>query len=104
MGRAYLDTFYKRMNSRFPDKIMVGRVWPGFDDTKASWSLNRHMDRRCGKTFEDTLHMFREHNDPNRPMPFMMIATWNDYEEGTQIENGIAQCKHSQADSFPGGR
>ena len=92
------------MNNRFPDKSLSARC--GLDSTtrKASWSLNRHMDRRCGKTFEDTLHMFREHNDPNRPMPFMMIATWNDYEEGTQIENGIAQCKHSQSDSFPGGR
>jgi hypothetical protein len=103
-GGLYLDNFYKRMKDRFPDKIIVGTVWPGFDDTKASWSLNRHIDRRCGKTFEDTLHAFREHNDPNHPMPFMMIATWNDYEEGTQIENGIAQCKNSQPENFPGGR
>ncbi|HZQ68626.1 MAG TPA: endo-1,3-alpha-glucanase family glycosylhydrolase [Terriglobales bacterium] len=103
-GQQYLETFYKRMKERFPDKIIVGGVWPGFDDRKASWSLNRRMDRRCGKTFEDTLHIFREHNDPSRPMPFVMIATWNDYEEGTQIENGIAQCKGSQPQSFPGGR
>jgi hypothetical protein len=25
-------------------------------------------------------------------MPFVMIATWNDYEEGTQIENGASRC------------
>jgi hypothetical protein len=25
-------------------------------------------------------------------MPFLLIATWNDYEEGTAIERGIAKC------------
>jgi len=25
-------------------------------------------------------------------MPFMLIATWNDYEEGTQIETGVSDC------------
>ena len=28
-------------------------------------------------------------------MPFMLIATWNDYEEGTQIETGVSDC-HSR--------
>lgn len=90
-GEQYLDNFYRRMENRHPDKLVVGTIWPGFDDTKASWSLNRHMDRRCGKTFEDTLRVFREHDQDNK-MPFLLIATWNDYEEGTQIENGIAHC------------
>jgi hypothetical protein len=30
-------------------------------------------------------------------MPFLLIATWNDYEEGTQIETGVSDCK-SQAE------
>jgi len=25
-------------------------------------------------------------------MPFILIATWNDYEEGTQIETGVSDC------------
>jgi len=25
-------------------------------------------------------------------MPFLLIATWNDYEEGTQIETGVSDC------------
>jgi hypothetical protein len=92
-GEAYLRNFYETMHEKYPGKIAVGGVWPGFNDSKASWSLNRHMDRRCGDTFEDTLRLFREYNDPNHPMPFIMLATWNDYEEGTQIENGISHCK-----------
>jgi hypothetical protein len=28
-------------------------------------------------------------------MPFLMIATWNDYEEGTAIEPGVGHGCHS---------
>ncbi len=95
-GEQYLETFYQKMKNKFPDKLLVGTVWPGFNDTKASWSLNRHMDRRCGKTFEDTLRLFRRHDDGSHPIPFLMIATWNDYEEGTEIETGVANCDKQQ--------
>jgi hypothetical protein len=95
-GEQYLETFYQKMKNKFPDKFLVGTVWPGFNDTKASWSLNRHMDRRCGKTFEDTLRVFRRYDDGSHPMPFLLIATWNDYEEGTEIEPGIANCDKQQ--------
>lgn len=90
-GKEYLENFYRRMSDR-PGKIIVGGVWPGFNDTRASWSLNRHMDRRCGATFEDTLQIFHQNDDPEHPMPFLLIATWNDYEEGTQIETGVSDC------------
>lgn len=90
-GKKYLEAFYRKM-SRTRGKIIVGGAWPGFDDARASWSLNRHIDRRCGQTFDDTLQIFRRFDDPNRPMPFLLIATWNDYEEGTEIEDGIAHC------------
>jgi len=96
-GEDYLENFYKKMRSKHPDQIVVGTVWPGFDDTRASWSLNRHIDQRCGKTLQDTLRVFAENNDPGRPMPFILIATWNDYEEGTAIENGLARCSSSTA-------
>jgi len=96
-GEDYLENFYKKMRSKHPDQIVVGTVWPGFDDTRASWSLNRHIDQRCGKTLQDTLRVFAENNDPDRPMPFILIATWNDYEEGTAIENGLARCSSSTA-------
>jgi hypothetical protein len=91
-GEDYLENFYKKMRSKHRDQIAVGTVWPGFDDTRASWSLNRHIDQRCGKTLQDTLRVFAENNDPEHPMPFVLIATWNDYEEGTAIENGLARC------------
>jgi len=91
-GRKYLERFYLKMKTKYPNKIAVGAAWPGFNDTKASWSLNRQMDSRCGKTFEDTLSMFRRYYDESHPLPFLLIATWNDYEEGTAIESGLIRC------------
>jgi hypothetical protein len=90
-GEDYLEGFYKKMANR-RDQITVGTVWPGFDDTRASWSLNRHIDQRCGKTLQDTLGVFADNNTPDHPIPFVLIATWNDYEEGTAIEPGLARC------------
>ncbi|HKD85228.1 MAG TPA: hypothetical protein VKB58_10805 [Terriglobales bacterium] len=92
-GEDYLDDFYKTMITRYPGKIAVGAAWPGFDDSKASWTQNRKMDGRCGRTFSDTLRLFRRYYDQQRPLPFLMIETWNDYEEGTAIERGVNTCK-----------
>jgi len=92
-GRDYLDNFYSTMSAKLPDKLAVGAAWPGFNDARASWSRNRRMDARCGRTFEDSLRVFRRYFSPQKPLPFLMIVTWNDYEEGTAIERGgYAQC------------
>jgi hypothetical protein len=91
-GQQYLDRFYSRMTSQYADKIAVGAAWPGFDDSRAAWSRNRHISPRCGKTFEDTLHAFRRYYDDSHPLPYLLIVTWNDYEEGTAIEKGLTRC------------
>jgi hypothetical protein len=92
-GQQHLDEFYQTMLTKYPDKIVVGGAWPGFNDTKASWSRNRKMSARCGRTLDDTLRMFRRYYNGQRQLPFLMIETWNDYEEGTAIENGVDTCK-----------
>lgn len=97
-GEDYLKNFYKKMRGR-EDKITVGGIWPGFNDAKASWSLHRRIDPRCGKTFEDTMSLLADNNDSSHPIPFAMIATWNDYEEGTAIERGLPRCGSTKADA-----
>lgn len=92
-GEDYLDYFYKTMKKQ-PSKIAVGAAWPGFDDSRASWSLNRHMQNRCGQTLDDTMDFYRSYYDDSNPLPFLLIETWNDYEEGTAIERvNTASCK-----------
>jgi hypothetical protein len=89
-GEKYLDNFYKTMRDKDQDKIVVGGVWPGFDDSSAKWGLNRHMQSRCGKTFDETLTFYRRYYDSSNPPPFLLIETWNDYEEGTAVERRTA--------------
>ncbi len=91
-GEQYLDNFYASMSAKYPDKIAVGAAWPGFNDSLASWRQDRKMSSRCGKTLADSLRVFRRYYNDSRPLPFLMIDTWNDYEEGTAIERGTAKC------------
>ena len=86
-GQQYLDNFYKTMKGKYPNKLAIGGAWPGFDDSSAKWGLNRHMQSRCGKTLDETLSLYRRYYDDSNPLPFLLIETWNDYEEGTAIEN-----------------
>jgi hypothetical protein len=91
-GGEYLSEFYETMHSKYPDKIVVGAEWASFDDSKASWSLNRHISARCGQTFADTSNLWRKYFPPEDLLPFVMVETWNDHEEGTAIEDGIPSC------------
>ena len=93
-GEDYLRDFYETMKTKYPDKIAVGTAWPGFDDRKASWSLGRFMSQRCGQTLADTTRMQREASTAENPQPFILIATWNDYEEGSAIERGGEKCSN----------
>src|SRR5262249_36499349 len=87
-GEDYLRDFYRTMQTKYSDKITVGAVWAGFDDRKASWGLGRYMSQRCGATFDDTMKLATDYSSEN-PMPFLLIETWNDYEEGSAVERGI---------------
>jgi len=92
-GEDYLRDFYQTMQTRYPDKIAVGAAWAGFDDRKASWSLGRYMSPRCGATFADTMSLPQKYYPAEHPLPFLLVATWNDYEESSAIERGLAKCK-----------
>ncbi len=91
-GRQYLDNFYRTMGTKYPDKIVVGGAWASFDDSKASWGLDRHIAARCGQTFSDTFNEWRKVFAPSNAPPFLLVETWNDHEEGTAIEDGIPSC------------
>lgn len=96
-GEQYLTDFYQTMGQKYPDKMIVGGVWPEFDDSKASWGLNRHISARCGKTFEDTNTLTRKFFPQDQTIPFVLIESWNDYEEGSAIEPGIPACSGQAA-------
>lgn len=97
-GDQYLDNFYKTMRTKYADKLIVGGAWAGFDDSKASWGLNRHISARCGRTFVDTFNFWRKDFPSDQPPPFLMLETWNDHEEGTAIEGGLPNCGPPQSE------
>ncbi len=95
-GESYLADFYHTMATKYSDKLIVGGAWPMFDDSKASWSLNRHMSARCGQTYSDTFNYWRKFFPADQVIPYMLVGTWNDYEEGSAIERGIPTCSEAK--------
>lgn len=102
-GAQYLADFYRTMGAKYPDKMIVGAAWAQFDDSKASWGLNRHIAARCGQTFKDTFNFYRTIYPPDQIIPYILIETWNDYEEGSAIEPGLPTCGNAPAATTPDG-
>jgi hypothetical protein len=90
----YLDDFYKKAvdAGRSRPVISFGSVYKGFDDRAASWSENRVTDQECGQIWLDTFTKINRYYSPSRPLDYLEVVTWNDYEEGTEIETGIDNC------------
>ena len=91
-GKLYLAHFYQTMGEQYSDRIIIGGAWSQFNDSRASWGLNRHISARCGATLTDTLNLWRKFFPAGQTIPFVLVETWNDYEEGSDIEPGIPAC------------
>ncbi len=90
-GAPYLRWFY---DTAFGDgRLTVGAAWPGFDDSLASWGGGRVQEGRCGRQLADTLAIAEEKAMRwGRTLPLLQLETWNDYEEGSAIEQGVDGC------------
>ncbi len=87
-----MDTFYSA-GIAHPSPITVGGLWKGFDDNNASWSGNRIIAEQCGQVWLDSANEIAKFfGGANPQIPYVQIATWNDYEEGTEIETGRDNC------------
>lgn len=90
-------------------KTYFAGTWKGFDDRMASWSPSwangqpvpapvgvpnypRTVSQRCGNNWMDTFAEVNKYFNSNLQLPFVMVGTWDDYEEGTEIETGIDNC------------
>ena len=100
-----LDTFYpdtqNLTGANGQPALVMGAAFKGFDDYDASWwpgtgpteLQDKIITQGCGTTW---LQTFSEpntwYNPKTNPLPYMMVETWDDYEEGTEIETGISNC------------
>lgn len=89
---VYLDSFYSAGLSH-PSQLTIGALYKGFDDFEASWSGNRVIAQQCGQVLLNTANEMSKYYGGAKPqIPYLQVITWNDYEEGTAVEDGIDNC------------
>ncbi len=96
-GLNYLSNYYstaKTAVNQNPTLLSFGGGWKGFDETNAPWVTGtpRIMLQQCGNTWLQTMEEANNYYSGSNQLPFGGAVTWNDYEEGTEIETGIDNC------------
>jgi hypothetical protein len=84
-----LDNFFATAR-QFPSEQAWGAGFKGFNSSLAQWGQNRIMDQSCGQTWIQSLTESNRSYSAN--LPYLQIVTWNDYNEGTEVESGIDNC------------
>ena len=87
---TYLNLYYN--TAIRTAKFSTGAGYPGFDDSLAPWGQHRKVGQQCGQTWLQTLDEAKNHYSTSNQMSGIQLITWNDYEEGTEIETGIDNC------------
>ena len=91
MAMSYLDNYYKTALG-FPTEYSTGSGYKGFNDTLALWGTNRIIGQQCGQTWLATIAEAGKYYSTTKQMLGIQLVTWNDYEEGSEIESGIDNC------------
>ncbi len=88
-GEGYLRWFYPTMRREYASKFSVAGVWAGFDDSLVPppWGNQRFISRQEGRVWGWAWALANEKQ--GRYPAMVMIATWNDFEEGTDVEFGV---------------
>ncbi len=90
-GQSYLDSFYSAALS-YPNEHTFAATKKGFNDTMAPWTMNRVINQNCGSTWLNTFKEIGNYYSQTNQLESLQLVTWNDYEEGTEIETGIDNC------------
>jgi len=90
---GYLNNFYGNATSH-PSELPFGGAFKGFHDVDATWAPNpyRYMDQGCGQTWLQSIATVNGHYSSSSQLDSLQLVTWNDYDEGTEIESGIDNC------------
>lgn len=90
---SYGDTFYSQALSN-SSKVAVGMIFKGFDWSNASWgSPQKIIAQQCGQVLLDSAAKpAADGYSTGTQLAYIQIPTWNDYEEGTEVETGINNC------------
>jgi hypothetical protein len=94
------DNFYQnsigQTGANGQPALIMGGAYKGFDNWMANWwstTQDKLLSQECGTTWLSSWsEMNQWYNATTNPLPYMMVETWDDYEEGTEIETGISNC------------
>lgn len=89
-GRS-IQEFYQAAAAN-PSKLTWGLAYKGFNDSQSAWGAGRLIDQQCGQTWVKSVQEANAFYSSSNQLPFLQIATWNDYNEGTSIEDGVDNC------------
>jgi len=87
---SYLPGFYKQAEAHAALHAF-GSIYKGFDDLVVNgWGGGpRYIGQQCGKTWLDTFALVNSSFSSTHQLEFLEVPTWDDYEEGSEIETGI---------------
>ncbi len=76
------------------NQITVGATFKGFNSSLAAWDVGvpQYIPQTCGATWLETFATINKYYSAAKQLPFLQLVTWNDYEEGTELETGIENC------------
>jgi len=91
LALLYLDNFDKTVLS-WSTTYSNTSGYKGFNDSLALWGTGRLIQQGCGQTWLTTLAESGKYFSATQQMLGIQLVTWNDYEEGTEVESGIDNC------------
>lgn len=92
-GASYLTNSIFPAISAHQDKICISSVCPGFNGTlthSTAWSDGKFLDRRAGQTWLDWWAVNANFVTSGKKLDYILVVTWDDFQEGTTIQGGIA--------------
>jgi hypothetical protein len=88
-----------------PPAVFLGIGYGKVDHAQSPFEIGDHkiVDARCGQTFLDTMSRPSVKNfGTSHPFQALEIATWDDYDEGSEMETGIDICVNTFSASLNG--
>lgn len=99
----YLSNFYSVARAH-PSQIAIGSIYKGFDDSSASFGSNRVIAQQCGQVLGLTgAAISTAGYSSSSQLQYVFVSTWNDYEEGTEVEAGVDNCVTIATPTIAGG-
>jgi hypothetical protein len=103
----YISSYYSSAQGAGSGQIQMGTLYIGFDGSNNNYN-NGVIARQCGQLLQfmggsqSTGAIAQAGYTKSNQLPWILLATWNDYGEGTNIENGVDNCWRVPTPSISG--